>query len=123
MFLFKVIATTEIYTYGQHLSRTDALPISDGGGIGHRRIERLVEGGIGIARIVDRTRVRTVDPVIVFGCGEIPDPARARYLEVAAPRSEEHTSELQPLMRSTSAVLGFKKTIHNHPNIHDEPAT
>src|SRR3546814_4724460 len=35
-----------------------------------------------------------------------------RYGEQAAPRSEEHTSELQSLMRSSYAVFCLKKPTH-----------
>src|SRR3546814_5756421 len=53
----------------------------------------------------------------------------ARALIEAAPdrciwgsdRSEEHTSELQSLMRISSALFRFKKKRHNHP--HTQPSS
>src|SRR3546814_8182425 len=42
---------------------------------------------------------------------EEPDRAAAR---AGVSRSEEHTSELQSLMRISYAVFCLKKTIHNH---------
>src|SRR3546814_1844839 len=50
----------------------------------------------------------------LLGRGEPPDPAR-----LAAPRSEEHTSELQSLMRISYAVFCLKhKNTINTNSIH-----
>src|SRR3546814_7280317 len=52
---------------------------------------------------------------------------RERPRHFAAPRSEEHTSELQSLMRISYAVFCLKKTntphtsAYNHPIPHDSP--
>src|SRR3546814_8187261 len=83
-FFFNDTATTEIYTYAHTLSLHDALPIS----IYHAFADR--------------------SPVLIF-CGNTLDAANRRaYVEWV--RSEEHTSELQSLMRISYAVFCLKKT-------------
>src|SRR3546814_5220684 len=55
------------------------------------------------------------------GCaidGAAPVPTRARAAVKDNPRSEEHTSELQSLMRISYAVFCLKKTKHNSTRIH-----
>src|SRR3546814_5599169 len=91
VFFFHDSATTEIYTYGHTLSLHDALPIS----------LRAVGGA---SRPGYRGRRRP------GGCLHRDRPAarRTRALE-PAPRSEEHTSELQSLMRISYAVFCLKK--------------
>src|SRR3546814_6082781 len=44
--------------------------------------------------------------------GALPPPAPLPTAAPAAPRSEEHTSELQSLMRNSYAVLCLKKKKH-----------
>src|SRR3546814_4794355 len=80
---FNDTATTEIYTYGHTLSLPDALPISN-----------ISE---------PMSPVRTAAPQApASGCiDELPG--------LATGRSEEHTSELQSLMRSSYAVFCLKK--------------
>src|SRR3546814_6935610 len=51
-------------------------------------------------------------PVIAMKVGHSAD-ARAATLSHTAPRSEEHTSELQSLMRTSYAVFCFKKNINS----------
>src|SRR3546814_15717331 len=81
---FNDTATTYIYTYGHTLSLHDALPI-----------------------FLDRFRVaRGLDGQRVIGA----KPRTAR----SARRSEEHTSELQSLLRISYAVFCLKKT---NPNL------
>src|SRR3546814_10480277 len=43
-----------------------------------------------------------------------PEMIAERLAQMLAPRSEEHTSELQSLMRISSAVFCFKKKNHYH---------
>src|SRR3546814_2465144 len=57
---------------------------------------------------------------------ELPRPLRSAWLGLSSPRSEEHTSELQSLMRNSYAVFCFKKKKqlpHNHTQhiIHTDP--
>src|SRR3546814_6065940 len=99
VFFFNDTATTEIYTYLHTLSLHDALPIS-------------------------RLRLRPIlmtTGAMVFGAmplaiavGAGADRDRKRH------RSEEHTSELQSLMRISYAVfcLKKKKKKNNETNIH-----
>src|SRR3546814_5564023 len=59
--------------------------------------------------------VRSIGPAAVAICGDVADPAHHR-------RSEEHTSELQSLMRISYAVFCLKKkkdkkNKHTHPYI------
>src|SRR3546814_19401889 len=93
VFFLKDTATTESYTYGHTLSLHDALPIFFeilGGRIllNEQAIERL-----------DVTRV--VFPVMC---------QQGRFGQKGR-RSEEHTSELQSLMRISYAVFCLKKQI------------
>src|SRR3546814_3660235 len=69
------------------------------------RAAGLRVGGIGQLAAHDRHRVE--GQVVVIGFQE-PDAARERQPADGA-RSEEHTSELQSLMRSQYAVLCLKK--------------
>src|SRR3546814_5687178 len=48
-----------------------------------------------------------------------PQPTSARTRNPARRRSEEHTSELQSLMRISYAVFCLKKKTHTHANTHD----
>src|SRR3546814_8031869 len=75
--------TTEIYAHGHTLSPLDSLPIYDGA--------RLAASGLPPGR------------------GEA-GSVGARRLRLQLGRSEEHTSELQSLMRISSAVFCLKKT-------------
>src|SRR3546814_1230506 len=61
-------------------------------------------GDLGIVR-ADGNRLGAV----VARLGEEVGARRARLRDVGAPRSEEHTSELQSLMRISYAVFCFKK--------------
>src|SRR3546814_1529393 len=100
-FFFNDTATTEIYTYGHTLS----LPTL------FRSLETVAE----IARL-ER------DGCDIVGMTGMPEAALARELELdyaclalvvnPAARSEEHTSELQSLMRISYAVFCLKKKSH-----------
>src|SRR3546814_19071694 len=106
-------ATAEIYTYGHTLSLHDALPISmwldsDGGS---------VHGAIALGREIRQLALattvgRTVDLDGKEGSGShkraVLSP-RADCESMCAFRSEEHTSELQSLMRISYAVFCLKK--------------
>src|SRR3546814_4535204 len=103
VFFFIDTATTEIYTYVHTLSRHDALPIyrprsrrSGGGG--------LRDPGGGARSVAGRTarRRRSRHP---RGHSAPADAQRTTVKE----RSEEHTSELQSLMRISYAVFCLKK--------------
>src|SRR3546814_12030857 len=96
---FKHTATTEIYTYRHTLSLHDALPIC---------LDRALDVGRGAAyELAIRVSGES------FLCA--PGPWSGLLSEAVtavvgrAPRSEEHTSELQSLMRISSAVFCLKK--------------
>src|SRR3546814_15859752 len=93
IFFFNDTATTEIYTYGHTLSLHDALPIYHRHGCSrherHHALDlRVGDGGPGAVGVRRR-------------------PMSEAALPVA--RSEEHTSELQSLMRISYAVFCLKK--------------
>src|SRR3546814_2996041 len=95
---------------------------------GERLLQQPFKGSTAIARIVERA-VASVDAQKVFRRRQITDPAGSRQFEIAVSetgeverrlgvekphfdrrgRSEEHTSELQPLMRCSDAALRSKK--------------
>src|SRR3546814_11348173 len=124
-FFFKYTATPDIYTYGHTLSLHDALPIcspsspppeqsSEARHPPHRQSRQLQLQPRRIARTArlrgpgaaqHRRRRR--------GAGPCPGEERAdRALARPRPtrgRSEEHTSELQSLMRISYAVFCLKK--------------
>src|SRR3546814_3856500 len=99
-FVFKYTATTEIYTDCHALSRHDALPI-----LGVRR--RVVGLGDGARRLPPRQvrRRRRVD---------LPGRRSGDHVLPPRGRSEEHTSELQSLMRISYAVFCLKQKTHEH---------
>src|SRR3546814_1242899 len=93
---FNDTATTEIYTYGHTLSLHDALPIC-GVEIGDLKVR------IGPDRVRERSRI----------LGELRRAERPHVLDpLDRGRSEEHTSELQSLMRISYAVFCLKKKTH-----------
>src|SRR3546814_6705776 len=98
-FFFNDTATTEIYTYGHTLSLHDALPIS-------RPSPRVIAAS-------SRTMVAT-------GSAHGSAALTASRCRSASSRSEEHTSELQSLMRISYAVFCLKKKITNHENTVDD---
>src|SRR3546814_4112511 len=101
-FFFNDTATTEIYSYFHTLSLHDALPISSGfvdhGEAGHNRRDWHC-----------RAKAETL--------GHLDALVQRRYLAEQGKalgkdnfvRSEEHTSELQSLMRISYAVFSLKK--------------
>src|SRR3546814_7293787 len=52
-----------------------------------------------------------------------PDEVGDAEREIAGGRSEEHTSELQSLMRSSYAVFCLKKKNKSNPDQHSRPTT
>src|SRR3546814_16218340 len=102
-FFFNEPATTEIYTYGHTLSLHDALPLfrRAGGSKVATGYDGRVSSPMLEAGIIEGLNESGVDAVSV---GQGPTP----MLYYAA-RSEEHTSELQSLMRISYAVFCLKK--------------
>src|SRR3546814_6361731 len=115
-FFFTGTATTEIYTYGHTLSLRDALPIS-AGRAGQRR--QLAQPDPGRAGEGLRLPAVQAAPGAVAGVRHARRAGRRMARQQAAPadahprqrrvRSEEHTSELQSLMRISYAVFCLKK--------------
>src|SRR3546814_5379165 len=101
-FVFNETATTEIDTYGHTLSLHDALPIYI-----HVLVRRRSRG---IKRLVGR------DAAVQRRSSEKCYVVRAGPRE----RSEEHTSELQSLMRSSYAVFCLKKKLETLDNINTD---
>src|SRR3546814_7253397 len=124
VFFFNEQPTTGTYQYYHTLARHDALPICPAVRRGAGRARRLRRCALaalprrvgvppqlaGQRAVAGRDRAR--------GAGELP-VVRA----VAALRSEEHTSELQSLMRISSAVfcLQKKKTTESHKHTRRYP--
>src|SRR3546814_12690711 len=114
-FFFKVTATTGIYTYGHTRSLTDPLPILTGGAgndilIGDGDVMKdgarggadTLEGGDGDDWLYGDGREQAT-----AGAG-----GADKLYGGDGPRSEEHTSELQSLMRQSYAVFCLNKKTH-----------
>src|SRR3546814_20444905 len=102
-FFFNDTATTEIYTYGHTLSLHDALPIS-----APADLDQELRAGIpatvpGVVHTDLLTAGLITDPFV--------DDAESTLQWIG--RSEEHTSELQSLMRNSYAVFCLKKKTNN----------
>src|SRR3546814_2664446 len=137
VFFFNDTATTEIYTYGHTLSLHDALPICrvdlprhvrqvevalgaqvvhDGSQRAHGAVRTARAGGdaLPVAGVL-HARLGADGPalaVLVAVAHALRRQVDQRPVEVVAeggPRSEEHTSELQSLMRISYAVFCLKK--------------
>src|SRR3546814_18349257 len=93
-------ATTEIYTYGHTLSLHDALPIL-------RAVGELI--GV-MRRDQDRRPTPARRPKLPQDRNAVDVRHKIIDHEAIARRSEEHTSELQSLMRISYAVFCLKKT-------------
>src|SRR3546814_3430982 len=106
LFFFHYTATTEIYTYGHTLSLHDALPSSELVVL-NKFDKRGAEDALrDVRKQWKRNRVafqaKDEDvPVYPTIASQFNDPGR----------SEEHTSELQSLMRISYAVFCLKKII------------
>src|SRR3546814_16106651 len=86
-------APTEIYTYLHTLSLHDALPI-------------LLD---------DEGRQKHLEGIPMRRMGDAEQDVGALVVFLAGPRSEEHTSELQSLMRISYAVFCLKKKTQKRP--------
>src|SRR3546814_20578256 len=95
-FFLNGTSTSGIYTYGHTLLLLDALPIcmTHVAGLYHFRA---------FARCAFRRRIGHFQPRLAFEYLARP------YKDRCSSRSEEHTSELQSLMRNSYAVLCFNK--------------
>src|SRR3546814_6352640 len=93
-FVFNDTATTECYTYRHTLSLHDALPI-------YMLIPSVKEDILAQAS----KEVKEIDKQCSSGLVT----SQERYNNVVDIRSEEHTSELQSLMRNSYAVFCLKK--------------
>src|SRR3546814_2264859 len=105
---FSQTATTEIYTYCNHLSLHDARPMSE-----------LTRRGLGrrlMAAIAEQLMADGYKAVRVWALRD--NPCRGFYTALggAQARSEEHTSELPSLMRNSYAVFCLKKTTEQDQN-------
>src|SRR3546814_8448027 len=113
VFLFNETATPEIYTYGHTLSLHDALPIS----AEYETDEE--EGAVGVPVVIRSAQLHNVR--LIYREAKKPDRvvqldqlSIAQGQEELLARSEEHTSELQSLMRLSYAVFCLKKTKKNN---------
>src|SRR3546814_21137106 len=100
LFFFNGAATTESYTYRHTLSRHGALPIS------RHRIAICDGAHCASQAAADLLLLARMDVKLVAqvdGCGKAID---------LGDRSEEHTSELQSLMRISYTVFCLKKKKH-----------
>src|SRR3546814_2251335 len=102
MFFFNNTATTEIYTYGHTLPRHDARPISQ-----TASKAPAAKDAAAIAPAATAPMLESIRP-LTSAAGRTPFTAATSALTLA-PRSEEHTSELQSLMRISYAVFCLKK--------------
>src|SRR3546814_4789485 len=118
-FFFNGTATTEIYTYCHTLSLHDALPI-----LTRHQLRRLLEvsavGGEAQAlhQEIERLHPGRLD-ALDLEVAEVDRPVHRNDQVVdrnAGRRSEEHTSELQSLMRISYAVFCLKKKTTHTPN-------
>src|SRR3546814_10239451 len=105
-FFVKYTATTEIYTYGHTLSLHDALPISSPSGGCCCRNRSSAPPRLEIEHRADMHGHRRLG-----GLRDALGIAFAPFDPVGDARSEEHTSELQSLMRISYAVLCLHKKI------------
>src|SRR3546814_11109354 len=113
-FFFYDTATTEIYTYLHTLSLHDALPIFEQGA------EPLHLPGMAF----DIFRIAAQDEILLVATHHQHAGLQFGALDTlqtpldgvdgGSHRSEEHTSELQSLMRISYAVFCLKKKKHKH---------
>src|SRR3546814_10118528 len=123
-FFFNYTATTESYTYVRTLALNDALPIYQHlVGIDFRRGDDLE-----LHRVFRRTVALAANHPAIHVLRHMADRRNLADLVkilVAAlgGRSEEHTSELQSLMRKSYAVFCLKKKIHIYILNQSQPDT
>src|SRR3546814_2500962 len=140
VFFFNATATTDIYTYCNPLSLHDVLPISLPPSPRHRtRPNRWIASAASPKPPCARTyrpAPKSAPTALIRGCAWPPAPASCKPKPAPCAvhpitsacaakgrprgpcmRSEEHTSELQSLMRISYAVFCLKKkknNTHNH---------
>src|SRR3546814_9629311 len=100
---FNDTATTEIYTYCHTLSLHDARPISR---------------ACWSTSLRSRDSLAMLEPAFTTPRNSLWKACRNRWRRSLKPlvRSEEHTSELQSLMRISYAVFCLKKKNNNNPS-------
>src|SRR3546814_8011833 len=102
-FLFNDPAPTVFYTYGPPLSLHAALPIS----LCRRRLTLALAPATGSCSPATRSRSARASSMRAAA-------TRRSRLAASAVRSEEHTSELQSLMRTSYAVFCLKQKNDQH---------
>src|SRR3546814_3303638 len=100
-------APTEIYTYDHTLSLHDALPICSRTPAPPLPPKKTIASAV-IAPFLVKPNDRASTPARQLTSAGA-QPRKAKALAKRAPRSEEHTSELQSLMRTSYAVFCLKK--------------
>src|SRR3546814_6465489 len=117
VFFFNATATTDIYTYCNPLSLHDVLPISLPPSPRHRtRPNRWIASAASPKPPCARTyrpAPKSAPTALIRGCAWPPAPASCKPKPA---RSEEHTSELQSLMRISYAVFCLKKNNYQNNN-------
>src|SRR3546814_2430041 len=110
-FFFKAPATTEIYTYGHTLSQHDALPLWPRlrGWIEESRDDLRMRQRIARAAAEWQASERDTDLLYRGTPLLTAQEWLARNPDLVGDRSEEHTSELQSLMRISYAVFCLNK--------------
>src|SRR3546814_6628036 len=121
IFFFNDSATTGIYTDGHTLSLHDALPIYPGAPAQIHESHPALGSNVGngdrraFRALLFRMRLGSSHFTILFQADLCCMPSwewGSRSFSRIRVRSEEHTSELQSLMRISYAVFCLKKTIH-----------
>src|SRR3546814_8043275 len=108
MFLFNVSSPTESYKYDHTLSLHEPLPIFGRPADRQQHAQRVLRCRRGDDAVEGEAAAR-------LGHGQLGGAQAARLgLAQAVGRSEEHTSELQSLMRISYAVFCLIKKTHNH---------
>src|SRR3546814_16616888 len=102
LFFLNDTPTTEIYTYGHPLALHDALPVF--GSRGREGLGCAVTSGRPARPGPSPRRRGPHAPTI-----RLPVSSHCRIAGASRVRSEEHTSELQSLMRISYAVFCLKK--------------
>src|SRR3546814_10281141 len=108
-FFFIVTATTEIYTYIHPLSLHAALPISRSQHPRSPHPREAEEHRPAWPRSHTTAATARLSPAIAWAARPVPICCSIATI----PRSEEHTSELQSLMRISYAVFCLKKKNNN----------
>src|SRR3546814_8655056 len=113
-------AHTDIYTYSHTLSLHDALPICSTASVAPRPMNFLTVSGVAETRC--SSAACSFNTAIFIGFASI-QAIRTMTRAVTATvmivlRSEEHTSELQSLMRISYAVFCLKKKITKNDTRH-----